>query len=115
MKCQTLLLVAAALVPSVLADKPKLNQYRTMDDWYAAIIPLPPQTSRCLQTSSTTLPPVSGRCYNLDDATGAFFWNTGGMLNPRVYTGKNCHGTEDPLSTRGRCYNKGVYRSYKCW
>lgn len=27
--------------------------------------------------------PVSGRCYNLDDATGAFFWNTGGMLNPR--------------------------------
>jgi hypothetical protein len=27
--------------------------------------------------------PVSGRCYNLDDATAAFFWNTGGMLNPR--------------------------------
>jgi hypothetical protein len=27
--------------------------------------------------------PVSGRCYDLDDQTGAFFWATGGMLNPR--------------------------------
>lgn len=33
MKSQILLLVAAALVPSTLADKPKLNQYRTVDDW----------------------------------------------------------------------------------
>jgi hypothetical protein len=41
MKCQTLLLVAAALVPSVLADKPKLNQYRTVDDWYVATPPSP--------------------------------------------------------------------------
>ncbi|KAH6637280.1 hypothetical protein F5144DRAFT_547272 [Chaetomium tenue] len=103
MKCQTLLLVAAALVPSVLADKPKLNQYRTMDDCN--------NDANILYHAA----PVSGRCYNLDDATGAFFWNTGGMLNPRVYTGKDCHGTEDPLSTRGRCYAKGVYRSYKCW
>lgn len=27
--------------------------------------------------------PVSGRCYNLDGKTRAFFWATGGMLNPR--------------------------------
>jgi len=33
MKSQILLLVATALVPSTLADKPKLNQYRTVDDW----------------------------------------------------------------------------------
>ena len=30
---QVLLLVAAALVPSALADKPKLNQYGSLDDW----------------------------------------------------------------------------------
>lgn len=45
MKCQTLLLVAAALVPSVLADKPKLNQYRTMNDWYANPPPPHPRFS----------------------------------------------------------------------
>lgn len=33
MKSQILLLVAAALAPSVLADKPKLNQYSTLEDW----------------------------------------------------------------------------------
>lgn len=33
MKSQILLLVAAAMVPSVLADKPKLNQYSTLENW----------------------------------------------------------------------------------
>lgn len=33
MKSQILLVVAAALVPLSLADKPKLNQYSSLDDW----------------------------------------------------------------------------------
>jgi hypothetical protein len=32
MKSQIILIIAAAL-PAALADKPKLNQYRSMDDW----------------------------------------------------------------------------------
>jgi hypothetical protein len=59
--------------------------------------------------------PVSGRCYDLDDKTQAFFWNTGGMLNPRVYYGKGCNGIEDPLPVSGRCKDKGVYNSFKMW
>ncbi|KAL2145909.1 hypothetical protein VTI28DRAFT_5991 [Corynascus sepedonium] len=103
MKSQILLLVATALVPSTLADKPKLNQYRTVDD--------------CSNDRNITYhaAPISGQCYDLDDDTGAFFWNTGGMLNPRVYTNKGCTGTEDPLPVNGRCREKGSYQSYKCW
>ena len=33
MKTQILLLVAAAVVPSVLADAPKLNQYPSLGEW----------------------------------------------------------------------------------
>jgi hypothetical protein len=33
MKSHILLLVVAALAPSVLAAKPKLNQYRSLEDW----------------------------------------------------------------------------------
>ncbi|KAK3352220.1 hypothetical protein B0T25DRAFT_541434 [Lasiosphaeria hispida] len=102
MKSQILLLIAAAL-PSTLAAKPKLNQYRSVDDC---------NNDRNILYHAA---PVSGRCYNLDGATGAFFWSTGGMLNPRVYSGSDCNGIEDPLSTDGRCLAKGSYRSYKCW
>ncbi|EAQ87681.1 predicted protein [Chaetomium globosum CBS 148.51] len=102
MKSQILLVVAAALVPLSLADKPKLNQYSSLDDC---------QNDKNILFHAA---PVSGRCYNLDDATAAFFWNTGGMLNPRVFTGKDCNGIEDPLSTDGRCMEKGKYNSYRC-
>ncbi|KAK0639617.1 hypothetical protein B0T16DRAFT_299912, partial [Cercophora newfieldiana] len=83
--------------------KPKLNQYRTLADCNA---------DRNILYHAA---PVSGRCYDLDGATGAFFWNTGGMLNPRVYTNRGCTGTEDPLSQNGRCIEKGNKNSYKCW
>lgn len=31
-----------------------------------------------------------------------------------VFTGKDCNGIEDPLSTDGRCMEKGKYNSYRC-
>jgi hypothetical protein len=31
-----------------------------------------------------------------------------------VFTGKDCNGIEDPLSTDGRCIDKGKYNSYRC-
>ncbi|KAH6621556.1 hypothetical protein B0J18DRAFT_458043 [Chaetomium sp. MPI-SDFR-AT-0129] len=102
MKTQIFFVVAAALLPSVLGDAPKLNQYSSLDDC---------QNDKSILYHAA---PVSGRCYDLDDATAAFFWNTGGMLNPRVYTGKGCNGIEDPLSTNGRCMEKGKYNSYRC-
>ncbi|ERT01029.1 hypothetical protein HMPREF1624_02265 [Sporothrix schenckii ATCC 58251] len=103
MKSSVLVLAAAALLPSAMAAKPKLNQYATMDDC---------NNDRNILFHAA---PVSGRCYNLDGKTGAFFWATGGMLNPRVYYGSNCNGIEDPLSTNGRCFNKGPYNSFKMW
>ncbi|KAK4129732.1 hypothetical protein N657DRAFT_560756 [Parathielavia appendiculata] len=101
MKTQILLAIAAAM-PSVMADWPKLNQYKTLDDC---------QNDKDILYHAA---PVSGRCYNLDDATGAFFWNPGTLSEPRVYTGKDCNGIEWPLPSEGSCIDKGKYNSYRC-
>ncbi|KAK3317924.1 hypothetical protein B0H66DRAFT_555831 [Apodospora peruviana] len=103
MKCFIALFAVAALLPSALADRPKLNQYASMDD--------------CTHDQNILFhaAPVSSKCYNLDDATVAFFWAPGTLWNPRVYTGKDCNGIEDPLSRNGRCIEKGIYNSYKIW
>ncbi|CAK7204946.1 hypothetical protein SEUCBS139899_007708 [Sporothrix eucalyptigena] len=103
MKSAVILAAAVAFLPTVLAAKPKLNQYASMDDC---------NNDRNILYHAA---PVSGRCYDLDDKTRAFFWATGGMLNPRVYHGTGCNGIEDPLSTNGRCMDKGAYKSFKMW
>ncbi|KAJ6437320.1 Heterokaryon incompatibility protein 6, OR allele [Purpureocillium lavendulum] len=57
---------------SLLArDKPKLNQYRSMDD--------------CLHDRNILYhaAPSTGNCYDLDGKTGAFFYNTAGFLLSR--------------------------------
>ncbi|KAH9896170.1 hypothetical protein F4778DRAFT_783450 [Xylariomycetidae sp. FL2044] len=48
--------------------KPKLNQYRSMED--------------CKNDKDILYhaAPVMGNCYDLDSKTGAFFYNTGGFL-----------------------------------
>ncbi|GJN85347.1 hypothetical protein PLIIFM63780_008914 [Purpureocillium lilacinum] len=84
---------------SLLArDKPKLNQYRTMDD--------------CLHDRNILYhaAPSTGNCYDLDGKTGAFFYNTAGFLLSRANKDIGCAG--DWIGLRGgRCMEKGPYRS----
>ncbi|KAH6680213.1 hypothetical protein B0J14DRAFT_683344 [Halenospora varia] len=75
----------------------KLNQYRTFDD--------------CTHDRSILYhaAPVSGKCYDLDDATGAYFLNTGGYLNCNGYEGKGCYSEKKHFKAySGNCYNKDV-------
>ncbi|KAH9896169.1 hypothetical protein F4778DRAFT_783449 [Xylariomycetidae sp. FL2044] len=83
-------------------DKVKLNQYRTMEDcnndkdilYHAA--------------------PVSGKCYDLDAATGAFFYNTAGYAQSYSYDNKGCGGTPHKLQRyTGKCVEKGTQNSVK--
>ncbi|KAH8894370.1 hypothetical protein GQ53DRAFT_605712, partial [Thozetella sp. PMI_491] len=81
----------------------KLNQYRTFAD--------------CSRDKDILYhaAPVSGRCYNLDDKTGAYFLNTGGYLYCKSYSNKDCTGqTRGYEPQSGNCYDKGIYRSVKC-
>ncbi|ETS74342.1 hypothetical protein PFICI_14208 [Pestalotiopsis fici W106-1] len=58
--------------------------------------------------------PVSGRCYALDDKTGAFFYNTGGFWQSYSYDGGACTGTAHQLQRyTGRCVERGSQNSVK--
>ncbi|KAI1844702.1 hypothetical protein JX265_007039 [Neoarthrinium moseri] len=71
--------------------KPKLNQYASVEDCQA--------DKNILYHAA----PVTGRCYDLDDKTGAFFSNAGGRWFPTVYTEKGCGGESYVLTTMGEC------------
>ncbi|KAI1861641.1 hypothetical protein JX265_009608 [Neoarthrinium moseri] len=72
---------------SLLArDKPKLNQYRTMDDW-------------------------SGNCYDLDKQTDAFFDNTAGFIFSEASKDIGCNGVGKIGLRGGACMEKGDFKS----
>ncbi|KAI9146921.1 hypothetical protein HJFPF1_12949 [Paramyrothecium foliicola] len=63
----------------VRRDFPKLNQYSNLGDC---------QSDRNILYHAA---PVSYRCYNLDDRTGALFVNEGTMITPLLFPCKNCN------------------------
>ncbi|KAI0136288.1 hypothetical protein BJ170DRAFT_710252 [Xylariales sp. AK1849] len=111
MKTASVLLVAAAFMQSALAAKPKLNQYASLDD--------------CKNDKNILYhaAPVTGRCYDFDDKTHAWFSNAGGRWYTAAYTEKGCKGTKQGICSVGNCggfplpdgtcLDKGIYKSYK--
>ncbi|OAQ64304.1 hypothetical protein VFPPC_13873 [Pochonia chlamydosporia 170] len=109
------LLVAAVAVPALAMpeaegvslnprDKVKLNQYRTLDDC---------EHDRNILFHAA---PVSGKCYELDGQTGAFFYNTGGYLRSHSFDDHGCGGTSHKLQRyTGRCVERGSQNSVKMW
>ncbi|KAK4090367.1 hypothetical protein PCL_12234 [Purpureocillium lilacinum] len=83
-------------------DNVKLNQYRTLDDC---------QHDRDILFHAA---PVSGKCYELDGQTGAFFYNTGGYLQSHSYDGHGCSGTSHKFQRyTGRCVERGTQNSVR--
>ncbi|KAJ6437319.1 ER membrane protein [Purpureocillium lavendulum] len=83
-------------------DNVKLNQYRTLDDC---------QHDRNILFHAA---PVSGKCYELDGQTGAFFYNTGGYLQSHSFDGHGCSGTSHKFQRyTGRCVERGSQNSVR--
>ncbi|KZZ98927.1 hypothetical protein AAL_02478 [Moelleriella libera RCEF 2490] len=81
----------------------KLNQYRTLDDC---------NHDRNILYHAA---PVSGRCYPLDRATGAFFLNTGGFFYCRAKTDSNCGGGSRGFPNySGACYARDNWNGVTC-
>ncbi|KAL0930464.1 uncharacterized protein CTRU02_214539 [Colletotrichum truncatum] len=85
------------------AGKVKFNQYRNMAD--------------CQNDAGILYhaAPVSGRCYDIDDQTGAFFYNPGIFTQVHLYQNKGCSGASQKLSLRGSCLDRVGKGSIKMW
>ncbi|KAF2020564.1 hypothetical protein BU24DRAFT_416234 [Aaosphaeria arxii CBS 175.79] len=81
-------------------DTVKLNQYRSMDDC---------NNDRNILYHAA---PVSGRCYDIDGQTGAFFINTGGFQGSKLYTGSGCNGNTLGVSG-GSCIARAQWNSFR--
>ncbi|KAF9700846.1 hypothetical protein EKO04_000444 [Ascochyta lentis] len=96
------LAIPALAMPEALGarDNVKLNQYSSMSD--------------CKNDKDILYhaAPVSGRCYNIDGKTGAFFINTAGFLASKLYTGTGCNGNTLGV-TGGSCIERGQWNSFK--
>ncbi|KAH8760999.1 hypothetical protein F5883DRAFT_524306 [Diaporthe sp. PMI_573] len=83
-------------------DNVKLNQYRTLDDC---------ENDRDILYHAA---PVSGKCYELDDQTGAFFYNTGGFWQSYSFDDHGCGGTSHKFQRyTGKCVERGSQNSVK--
>ncbi|KAF9874782.1 hypothetical protein CkaCkLH20_07919 [Colletotrichum karsti] len=85
-------------------DVVKFNQYKTLDDC---------KNDRDILYHAA---PVSARCYDIDDATGAFFYNSAGFTQVHLYNNKGCTGDDQKLPIYGGlCMEKGGKNSIKMW
>ncbi|KAI1840801.1 hypothetical protein JX266_013008 [Neoarthrinium moseri] len=85
---------------SLLArDKPKLNQYRTMDD--------------CLHDKRILFHAAhsSGNYYDLDKQTSTFFYNTAGFIFSEASKDIGCNGVDKIGLRGGACMEKGDFKS----